>query len=204
MKMRLLNASHAAMSYLGYLMGYTYIHEIISDKYIQIYIKQLMDQEITPILPEVPGIHFDQYKQILIERFSNPHIKDNVSRICINGASQFPKFIVPTIKEQFKRGNNLHYFALTTAAWIRYLGGYDKQNKPIILGDVVAIGLQLDKLAAGPKPDVKAILSVKQIFDDILENQEFTEKVERVVQLFYEIGAKQTLKQWINEAPVKQ
>jgi mannitol 2-dehydrogenase len=116
MKMRLLNASHAAMSYLGYLMGYTYIHEIISDKYIQIYIKQLMDQEITPILPEVPGIHFDQYKQILIERFSNPHIKDNVSRICINGASQFPKFIVPTIKEQFKRGNNLHYFALTTAA----------------------------------------------------------------------------------------
>jgi hypothetical protein len=45
---------------------------------------------------------------------------------------------------------------------------------------------------------------VKQIFDDILENQEFTEKVERVVQLFYEIGAKQTLKQWINEAPVKQ
>jgi mannitol 2-dehydrogenase len=203
MKMRLLNASHTAMCSVGYLMGYTYIHEIISDKYTQIYIKQLMDREITPTLAEVPGINFDQYKETLIERFSNPNIKDKIGRICIDGASKFPKFIVPTIIEQMKRGNNLHYFPLTIAAWIRYLGGIDEQNQPIILPDSLATEHKLYELAKGPKPNVKEILSVKPIFDVIAENQEFTEKVERAVRLFYEIGTKETLKQWINEAPIE-
>jgi mannitol 2-dehydrogenase len=201
MKMRLLNASHTAMCSIGYLMGYTYIHEIILDEQIQIYIKQLMDKDITPILPPVPGIDFDQYKRTLIDRFSNPHIKDNVSRICMDGASKFPKFIVPTIMAQFKRGYNPHYCAFAIGAWIRYLGGFDEQNKPIILQDIVAVEHKLNKLAAGTKPDVKQILSVKQVFGVLCDNQKFTEMVERVVKLFYEIGSKETLKQWINEAP---
>ncbi len=94
-----------------------------------------MDQEITPILPEVPGIDLDEYKQILIERFSNPHIKDNVARICINGASQFPKFLVPTIVEQLKRGNNSHYCTL-------------------------AVELKLSELVVKTEPGAKQILSV--------------------------------------------
>jgi mannitol 2-dehydrogenase len=204
MKMRLLNASHTAMCSLGYLMGYTYVHEIISDTNIKIYIQQLMDQEITPILPAVPGIDFDRYKEILIERFSNPHIKHNALRICMDGASKFPKFLVPTIIEQFKRGNNPHYFALAIGAWIRYLGGYDEQNKPIILRDSLASELKLDQLAVGPNPNVKQILNIQQIFGAVADNQQFTEKVERVVKLLYEIGSKQTLKQWIDEAPIKQ
>ncbi|CAF3348012.1 unnamed protein product [Rotaria sp. Silwood2] len=203
MKMRLLNASHTAMCSIGYLMGYTYIHEIISDKDIKFYIEQLMDKEITPILSPVPGIDFEKYKRTLIERFSNPHIKDNAQRICMDGAAKFPKFLVPTILEQFKRGNNPHYFAFSIGAYIRYLGGYDEQNQPIILRDPLAVEHKLDKLAAGTKPDVQQILNVQQIFGDIAENKSFSENVERVVKLFYEIGSKKTLEQWIQEAPTK-
>ncbi|CAF4580893.1 unnamed protein product, partial [Rotaria magnacalcarata] len=54
--MRLLNASHTSMCYIGHLMGYSYIHEIMLDKQIEIYIEQLMNIEITPTLPPVPGI----------------------------------------------------------------------------------------------------------------------------------------------------
>ena len=140
MKMRLLNASHTAMCSLGYLMGYTYVHEIITDKNIQFYIKQLMAQEVTPILPPVPGIDFDKYQEILIERFSNPHIKDNALRIIMDAASKFPKMLVPTIMEQLNRGNNPHYFALAIGAWIRYIGGYNEQNKPIVLQDTISYG----------------------------------------------------------------
>lgn len=201
MKMRLLNASHTAMSSLGYLIGYTYIHEIITDEHVKIYIEQLMDREITPILLEVPGIDFDQYKKTLIERFANPAIKDKAVRICMDGASKFPKFLVPTIVEQFKRGMNPHYFALSIAAWIRYIAGVDEHNQVIVLQDSLAIEHQLDRLAKGGQSSVRQILSVKPIFDSLAENEEFTKKVERVVGLLYDIGAKETLKQWINEAP---
>jgi len=158
-----------------------------------------MDKEIIPTLSPVPNIDFYQYKRTLIDRFSNPHIKDNVSRICMDGASKFPKFLVPTILEEFKRGHIPHYFAFAIGAWIRYLGGYDQQNKPIILQDNLAIQHNLHILAKGTKPDVKQILSVKQIFDLLGQNQQFVQKVERVVKLFYEIGSSETLKQWINE-----
>jgi len=36
-----------------------------------------------------------------------------------------------------------------------------------------------------------------------LKNQQFTEPVEKVVNLLYEIGSKETLKQWVNEDPNK-
>lgn len=202
MKMRLLNASHTAMSSLGYLMGYTYIHEIITDEYMKIYIKQLMDQEITPILSEVPGIDFEQYKQTLFQRFANPNIKDKAVRICMDGASKFPKFLVPTILEQFQRGKNPHYFALSIAAWIRYLGGIDEHNQVIVLQDSLAMEHRLDQLAKGKQSAVREILSIQPVFDTVGENEEFVEKVERVVQLLYEIGAKETLKKWIDEAPL--
>lgn len=201
MKMRLLNASHTGMCYIGYLMGYTYIHEIMLDKQIEIYIEQLMNVEVTPTLPPVPGIDLDNYKRTLIERFSNPHIKDTALRVCMDGASKFPKFLVPTIVEQLKRGNNPHFCALAVGAWIRYLGGTDEQNKPITLQDALAVELKLSELAVKTKPSAKQILSVNQIFGTLVENQQFAESIEKVVKLFYEVGSKETLKQWVNEAP---
>lgn len=82
-----------------------------------------MDREITPILSPVPGIDFDNYKHILIERFAGPHIQNRARRICMDAASKFPKFLVPTIIEQFQRGCIPHYFALSIGALVRYLGG---------------------------------------------------------------------------------
>ena len=202
--MRLLNASHTGMCYIGYLMGYTYIHEIMLDKQIEVYIKQLMDDEVTPTLPPVPGIDLEKYKTTLIERFSNPHIKDTALRVCMDGASKFPKFLVPTIVEQLKRGKNPHYCALAVGAWVRYLGGIDEQNKPITLQDALAVELKLSELAADTKPSAKHILSVKQVFGILSENEQFTESVQQVTKLFYEVGSKETLNRWISQDPNKQ
>ncbi|CAF1310496.1 unnamed protein product [Adineta steineri] len=204
MKMRLLNASHTGMCYIGHLMGYTYIHEIMLDKQIEIYIEQLMNNEVTPTLPPVPGIDLEKYKRTLVERFSNPHIKDTALRVCMDGASKFPKFLVPTIVEQLKRGNYPHFSALAVGAWIRYLGGSDEQNKPITLQDALAVELKLSELAEKTKPSAKEILSINQIFDTIAENTQFAEAVEKVVGLLYKVGSKETLQQWVNEAPTKK
>jgi mannitol 2-dehydrogenase len=201
MKMRLLNASHTGMCYIGYLMGYIYIHEIMLDKQIEIYIEQLMNNEVTPTLPPVPGIDLEKYKRTLVERFSNPHIKDTALRVCMDGASKFPKFLVPTIVEQLKRGNHPHFCALAVGAWIRYLGGFDEQNKPITLQDALADELKLNELAANTKPSAKQVLNVQQVFGVLAENQQFAEAVEKVVQLLYKVGSKETLQQWVNQAP---
>ncbi len=43
-------------------------------------------------LQPVPGIDLDEYKKTLIERFSNPKIRDRLPRLYLNGAAKIPKF----------------------------------------------------------------------------------------------------------------
>src|SRR3984957_12103357 len=56
MKLRLLNASHLAVSGMGRLAGYVKIPESMADPLITRFMTALMDRETGPTLPEVPGI----------------------------------------------------------------------------------------------------------------------------------------------------
>src|SRR5579859_4192480 len=62
MKLRLLNASHQAMAYLGYLAGFRYAHEVMADRDFVTLLTRFMDEEVTPLLPAVPGIDLGEYK----------------------------------------------------------------------------------------------------------------------------------------------
>ena len=48
MKLRLLNASHQALCYLGYLAGYRYAHEVCQDELFTSFLLGYMDREATP------------------------------------------------------------------------------------------------------------------------------------------------------------
>ena len=81
MKLRLLNASHQAMCYLGYLAGHRYAHEVCQDPLFVRFLMRYMDQEATPTLAPVPGVDLTAYKRTLVERFANPHVRDTLSRL---------------------------------------------------------------------------------------------------------------------------
>jgi mannitol 2-dehydrogenase len=59
MKLRLLNGSHQALCYLGYLAGYRYAHEVCQDPLFAEFLLAYMDAEATPTLEPVPGIDLD-------------------------------------------------------------------------------------------------------------------------------------------------
>jgi len=48
MKLRLLNASHQALCYLGYLAGYRLVHEVTQDPLFADFLLHYMDVEATP------------------------------------------------------------------------------------------------------------------------------------------------------------
>ena len=56
MKLRLLNASHQALCYFGYLAGYRLVHEVCQDPLFAEFLLGYMDREATPTLQPVPGI----------------------------------------------------------------------------------------------------------------------------------------------------
>ena len=77
MKLRLLNASHQAMSYLGLLSDTVYVHEVCNDELFITFLRGYMSIEAIPTLEPVPGIQLDDYCAELLRRFGSEAIKDS-------------------------------------------------------------------------------------------------------------------------------
>ena len=67
MKLRLLNCSHQALGYAGFLAGYRYAHEAAADPVFADFLTGFMQLEARPTLPDVPGVDLDDYIGTLLE-----------------------------------------------------------------------------------------------------------------------------------------
>ena len=47
----------------------------------------------------LPGIDLTAYKHQLIERFSNPGVKDTVARLAFDASERIPKFMLPAVRD---------------------------------------------------------------------------------------------------------
>jgi mannitol-1-phosphate/altronate dehydrogenase len=168
MKLRLLNASHQAMAYLGYLAGYRYAHEVMADPTFLSLIARFMDEEVTDLLPPVPGIDLAEYKRTLLERFANPKIKDTLARLATDGSDRMPKFVLPSLAEALAQGRPHRLLTLVVAGFIRYLRGVDEQGQPIVLNDSRAD--ELRRLAEASQNDPRPVLAVRRVFGDLSEH----------------------------------
>jgi mannitol 2-dehydrogenase len=188
MKIRLLNASHLLMGYLGTLAGYNYAHETMNDPQLRQVVMHLME-EVTPTLQPIPGVDFNSYKQTLIERFSNPKIRDQLPRLCLNGSAKMPKWVLNTIRDCLRQNRSIDYLSLTVAAWFRYLAGHDDQGNPIQIDDPMAEVLMQRVSGADPKP----LLSLQELFGELATAPRFVEAVTQQLDQLYRLGAKQTI-----------
>lgn len=172
MKLRLLNASHQVMSYLGYLAGYRYVHEVCSDPQFTEFILGYMEEEATPTLQPLPGIDLDAYRTELLRRFSNPAIGDTLARQMVDASERIPKFLLPVIREQLELGGPIDRAVLVIAAWSRFLEGTDEQGAPIEITDRRLNRLRTAVRAAQAEPG--AFLNLTEVFGDLGQNPRFT------------------------------
>ena len=191
MKIRLLNASHSAMGYLGFLAGFEYIHEVIADPHFFEFIRRLMDDEITPLLAPVPGIDLTEYKKTLLTRFANPAIKDQVTRICLDGSSKVPKFLLPALSEAAASGRPTPLLCLAVAGWLRYLSGTDEAGRPFSIDDPQADALRA--LARRGHADPRPLLDRTEIFGDLARSDAVVTQVGGFLSQLYGEGSLSTL-----------
>lgn len=151
-KSRLLNGSHSAMAYLGYLAGHRTTSETVADPILNVYLRQLMREEIAPLLPPVPRVDLEEYQATLIQRFSNSSISDPLSRLCGRGSTKVPSYLLPSLVERRRRGLRAPLLSLALAGWFRYLRGFDMSGCPIDVQDVRAADLGRRARLGGHNP----------------------------------------------------
>jgi fructuronate reductase/mannitol 2-dehydrogenase len=191
MKLRLLNASHSAMGFTGYLAGYRTVDAVMADPLWRAFIERQMREEVAPLLPPVPGIDLDGYQRTLIERFSNPKIGDQVARICQDGSNRVPKFLLPALRDALDAQRPHRWLTLGLAGWLRYLAGVDDQGEPIVVDDPRASELQ-SAVAAG-HDDPRPLLALREVFGDLADRDAFVTELHATLHNLYTLGARATL-----------
>jgi D-arabinitol 4-dehydrogenase len=102
-KIRVLNGGHTILTYLAALKGHHTYDAGILDPELREFFRAYETEEVIPAIGESP-IDLAAYRDIIESRFSNQHIGDTVERICMDGVSKFPIFVLPTIKGTVDRG----------------------------------------------------------------------------------------------------
>lgn len=169
MKIRILNGGHSFVGFLGTLYEYTYVHEAVQDKTIRGLLIHFFDNEVIPVLERVQGIKLDEYKEVIVERFSNPYIKDQLTRIISGSSDKIPKFILTTLTEQLKSDGPINLQCLLIAMWCFYLENTEPEN----IEDNIA--MMLHQKAKESLHDPMAFIRFKDIFGSLAESERFTE-----------------------------
>ncbi|MFD2089986.1 mannitol dehydrogenase family protein [Blastococcus deserti] len=194
MKTRLLNASHSAMAYLGYLAGLRTTDELLADPVFRSFLARMMAEEITPLLPAVPGIDLGAYQVTLLERFSNPRLGDQLARLGRRGSSKIPNYLLPSVVEAMEQDRPYRLLCLAVAGWLRYLRGHD------YVGDEVPI--------QGPRPDLVRVaqegggdsaplLSEQAVFAELGRDPRFAEPVQRALEALDREGPREVIERYL-------
>ena len=191
MKLRLLNVSHQALAYFGYLSGYTFAHEAISDPAISSFVMKYMDNEASPTLRPVPGIDLQLYKKTLIERFANPEVRDTLARLCAETSDRIPKWLLPIIREQLANGRDITRSAAIIASWARYAEGIDEAGNAIDVVDPLKD--LLVPIAKSQRENPLAFIQNEAIFGDLAKNEVFAAEYLRTLSSIFEFGAHKTV-----------
>ncbi len=191
MKLRLLNGSHQALCYFAYLAGYRLVHEAAQDPLFRTFLLGYMDEEATPTLPPVPGVDLEGYKHTLIERFSNPQVRDTVARLCAQSSDRIPKWLLPVIREQLAAGGEIRRSAAVVASWARYAEGVDERGEPIEVVDRFADSLT--QLARLERTEPGAFIANRDLFGDLADDKRFVAVYLSALDSLHQRGARATL-----------
>ncbi|MFK8082583.1 MAG: mannitol dehydrogenase family protein [Granulosicoccus sp.] len=164
MKLRMLNGTHSALAYTGYLAGHETIADTIADPVFHDYAKQLWT-EIMPAVDAPPDVDITDYADALLERYRNPRIRHRTWQIAMDGSQKLPQRILDTVYENLQAGRPSPCLCLAVVAWMRYVGGIDESGQAIDVRDPLAGLLQeVASAATTPTETVTSLLAVVDVF----------------------------------------
>ena len=166
MKLRLLNAAHSALAYLGAPAGLATVDAAIAEPRLRAFVDRLWAQAATTlpasVRPEAPA-----YARRLMARFANPALHHRLLQIAADGSRKLPQRLVATLCEARRAGLPHDALLCAIAAWIRYCAGRDEAGGELPLDDPLAARLRAIATAPGDALGVvRAMLALDEVFGE--------------------------------------
>ena len=161
-KLKILNASHSALAYLGLLLGHTYVHEAIDDELCYNFINKYLNKEVIPNIQKEDNFDIPQYKKAILKRFRNRFLNHKLEQIGMDGSLKIPIRIIDTFKKRQK--NTEYVFSyIIIACWILFLKKNNIKKYSYNVSDPMSD--ELINIVNNENNIVEKIIELKSIFD---------------------------------------
>ena len=195
MKVRMLNGTHSALAYIGYLTGHETIAATVGDPVFKNYVRKVWEQEIIPTLTPPEGVDLHRYARDLLDRYSNPAIRHRTWQIAMDGSQKLPQRILGTIADNVAADRPCNGLILAVAAWMRYVGGIDENGQPIDVRDPLSSRLRrLSDSTDDARGKVEALVSVEEVFGSHLGDF-IKDNIAKAYETLAQLGAKVSCQQ---------
>lgn len=167
-KLRMLNATHSMLAYLGGLRGYETIAEAVRDAELAGFAGELMTRDVVPTLSPPEGLDLTAYGASVLERFANPALKHRTAQVAMDGSVKLPVRLLGTVRDRLAAGAEPRLASLAVAGWMVYVAsGKDVNGRELVLDDPQAARLReaVESAAPGAAGLVDAMLAVETVFD---------------------------------------
>jgi len=131
-KLRVLNATHSTMAYLGCLLGIKTVYDAIHQESIQHFIREMLTNEVKPSFSVPSDMNFEHYCQSILQRYRNPEIKHLLAQIAWDGSQKLPMRIIPVIVSNLLSNQPIDKCCITLAAWMRFVVQKSRDGSELI------------------------------------------------------------------------
>lgn len=188
-KIRMLNGTHLAISYLGTMAGLQTVADVMSDADLARYIKHLMFAEIISTIPPA-GHDLAAYGRQLLARWQNPAVGHELARVGRNSSDKMHPRLLQPLLENLAAGRPVDAAVLAVAAWVCCMCWPQCDRHP--LEDPLALQLRGMGQAAAGCADALAtsVLTINSIFGSLSRSDDFRCRLAGGIALLQRVGAR--------------
>ena len=194
MKLRVLNAAHAAIAYPSALLGHVAVHDAVADPDVADWVRAVIGREAIPTLAPIEGVDFQEYLDTCMGRFANAEVGDTVARLCLDGSNRQPKFVLPTLRDRLKDEAAIEGLALEVALWRAYAATGGTEAAPVIEDE------RADRLHAAAGKEPAAFLALDDVFGDLGREPRFVAAFEAACAAIDANGPRGAIRDYVAQA----
>lgn len=173
-KLRLLNAPHSALAYLGSLCGLETVFDAMQQTQLRKFVQKLAQEEIIGSFHAPAELNPAEYSADIFQRFDNPAIRHLLAQIAWDGSQKLPMRVFPIILDNLASGRSIQLLSLVVASWLLFIRlRYQQQPDMALVDPLAATLLNCAATCTGEaQTDIRLFLALGQVFPPALQQSD--------------------------------